>query len=256
MQTCGAGTFCRLSVAGSLTGNCIGADYQCLGNVPTPPAPTSSYFTVTNTYLDVSSGMPIPAVGLTVTACAKTDAPCASPLGTGMTGPSGSVTLTLPAGTSGFDGYFDVTGPSGDGGTILETLVFSSEPLVASGYGPTTNVETAGAFQQSVAALGTLDPTRAQVVVLDEACRSTPAYGAALTVSSANGTTKVGYVGASGIEAGASTFPVNDEALAYVVNVPGATTTLTTTYHGQTVNELGVVLRPDVLVAVVLDATP
>jgi len=255
-QPCGAGTFCRLTGAGSLGGNCVGPDYQCLGNVPAPPAPTTTYLTLTNTYLDVSGGVPIPAAGLTVSACSSTDAPCAVPVATGVTSASGEVSLTVPAGSSGFDGYFDVTGPSGDGGTILETLVFSSQPLIASGFGPTTHVETAGALQQSVAALGTLDATRAQVMVVDEACRSTPAFGASVAASSADGATKVGYVGASGIVAGASTFPVNEEALAYVVNVPGSTTTLTTTYGGQTVNELVVVLRPNVLVAVVLDTSP
>ena len=255
-QTCGAGTFCVLSTAGSLTGNCVGPDYQCLGNVPTPPAPTSTYFTVTNTYLDVSSGVATPAVGLTVKVCLATDAPCATPQDTSTTDASGHANLTVPAGASGFDGYFDVTGPSADGGTILETIVFSSVPVLASGYGPTTNVETAEAFQQSVAALGTLDATRAQLIVVDDACRSTPAFGASLAVSSADSATKTGYVGASGIEAGASTFPVNAEALAYVVNVPGASTTLTTTFGGRVVNELDVVLRPNVLSTVFLDATP
>jgi hypothetical protein len=253
---CGAGTFCSQSTAGSVSGNCIGPDYLCLGNVPTPPTPTAMYFYVVNTYLDVSGGAGVPAVGLMVKVCAKTDAPCMAPLDSAMTSQSGAVSLTVPAGTTGFDGYFDVTGPSDDGGTILETLVFTSDPVLASGFGPTTNVQTAEAFQQSVATLGTLDATRAQMVVVDEACRSTPAFGASLAVSSADGSTKVGYVGASGIEAGASTFPVNEEALAYVVNVPGTTTTLTTTYGGQTVNDLDVVLRPGVVVTVVLKASP
>jgi len=255
-QTCGAGTFCVLSTAGSLTGNCVGPDYQCLGNVPTPPAPTSTYFTVTNTYLDVSSGVAIPAPGLLVNACSPTDASCTAPVATGLTGPNGEVGLTLPAGVSGFDGYFDVTGPSGDGGAILETLVFSSVPVLASGFGPTTNVQTAEALTKSVAPLGTPDAARAQLVVMDQGCRSTPAFGASLAVSSADGATKVGYVGASGIEAGASTFPVSEAALAYVVNVPGATTSLTTTYGGQLVNQLDVTLRPNVLVVVVLAPTP
>jgi hypothetical protein len=255
-QPCGAGTFCTLSTPGSLGGNCIGPDYECLGDVPPPPAPSSTYFEVTNTYLDVSSGVATPAVGLTVKVCLATDAPCATPQDTSTTDASGHANLTVPAGASGFDGYFDVTGPSADGGTILETIVFSSVPVLASGYGPTTNVETAEAFQQSVAALGTLDATRAQLIVVDDACRSTPAFGASLAVSSADSATKTGYVGASGIEAGASTFPVNAEALAYVVNVPGASTTLTTTFGGRVVNELDVVLRPNVLSTVFLDATP
>ena len=255
MTACAGGTFCLLST-GSTRGNCIAPDYQCLGNVPPPPAPTVTFFTVTNGYVDVSSGMGVPAVGLTVKVCAKTDAPCASPLDMAVTGVSGSASVTVPAGATGFDGYFDVTGPSEDGGTILETLIFSNEPVLASGYGPTTNVATAGALQQTLAALGTLDTTRAQLQVVDEACRDTPAFGASITASSADGATKVGYVGASGIEAGASTFPVGQEALAYVVNVPGATTTLTTTYAGQTVNGLDVVLRPEVLVTVHLEASP
>jgi hypothetical protein len=253
MQPCTASTFCVLSTPGVLTGNCIGPDYECLGNVPTPPVPTATYFTIIQPYLDGSSGTAIPAVGLTVNACSTTDAPCASPVAGGMTNPSGDATLSVP---SGFDGYFDVTGPSGDGGSIVETLVFASEPVLAGGFVAPTTVLTAAALQQSVAALGTLDPTRAQLIVNDQACRSTPAFGASLAVSSADGATKVGYVGASGIDTGASTFPVNDEALAYVVNVPGATTTLTTTYEGQTVNDLAVVLRPNVLVVVVLGPTP
>jgi len=253
---CGAGTFCRLATPGAIGGNCIGPDYECLGHVPAPPAPTATYFALTTVYMDVSSGVGVPAVGLTVKACAKTDATCATPVGTGMTGPSGSALVEVPAGTAGFDGYLDVTGPSGDGGAILETLVFSSEPVLADGSGPTTNVTTAAALQQSVAALGTLDPTRAQVLVLDDACRMTPAFGATIALSSADGATKLAYVGPTGIAAGASSFPVNADALAYAVNVPGPTTTLTTTYGGQTVNTLDVVLRPNVLVTAYLTASP
>ena len=255
-QPCGAGNFCRLATPGSVDGNCIGPDYECLGHVPPLPAPTATYFALTTTYLDVSSGSGVPAVGLTVNACAKTDASCAAPVGTAMTGASGSALLEVPAGTVGFDGYLDVAGPSGDGGAILETLVFSSEPVLADGFGHTTNVTTAAALQQSVAVLGALDPTRAQLLVFDEACRATPAFGASIAVSSADGASKVGYVGPTGIAAGASSFPVNAEALAYAVNVPGPTTTLTTTFGGQMVNTLDVVLRPNVLVTAYLTASP
>ena len=88
------------------------------------------------------------------------------------------------------------------------------------------------------------------------ACRGTPAYGASLAVSSADAATRLGYVGASGIVAGASSFPSTNDAMAYVTNVPGAATSLVTTYAGQTVNTLEVALRPSVLVAVVLAPTP
>ncbi len=255
-QTCGGGTYCRLSSPGALSGNCVGPDYACLGSIPTPPAPTASYFTVTDAFVDVSSGTAVPAVGLTVKVCEKSDPPCATPDNIGMTDASGSVALSVPAGTDGFDGYLDVTGPSGDGGSIVETLVFSELPVLASGFGPTTNVSTAEALQQELAAVGTVDPTRAQLLVLDGACRGTPAFGASLTVSPSDGATKVGYVGPSGVVVGATTFPVNQSAQAYVLNAPGATTTLTTTYGGQTVNSLGVVLRPGVVVAVSLAASP
>ncbi|HEY3820434.1 MAG TPA: hypothetical protein VGL81_24885 [Polyangiaceae bacterium] len=255
-EPCSADTFCRQSAPGAVEGNCIGPDYQCLGNVPTAPVPGASYFEVVETYVDVSSGAAVPAVGLNVKVCAATDEPCASPANFGTTGPSGAVTLTVPAGADGFDGYFDVTGPSGDGGTILETLVFSSQPVVADGPGPTTTVTTAAALQQTVGVLGALDATRAQVMVVADACRSTPAFGASLAVSSADSATKVGYVGPNGIVPGASTFPVNAQALGDAVNVPGTMTTLTTSYGGQTVSTLGVVLRPDVLVLAYLTASP
>jgi hypothetical protein len=255
-QTCGAGTYCRLTSPGALSGSCVGPDYQCLGNVPAPPAPTASFFTITDTFMDVSSGTAVPAVGLTVKVCEKSDTACAAPDNVGMTDTSGSSSLSVPAGTDGFDGYLDVTGPSGDGGTIVETLLFANQPVLANVVSPTTDVSTAPALEQELAALGTLDPTRAQLTVVDGACRATPAFGASLTVSSADGATKVGYVGPSGIVPAATTFPVSQSALAYVLNVPGTTTTLTTTYGGQTVNDLAVVLRPGVLVVVSLAASP
>ena len=68
--------------------------------------------------------------------------------------------------------------------------------------------------------------------------------------------TRVGYVGGSGIDVVATSFPLYDAARAYAVNVPGAAATLTTTYGGLTVNRLDVVLRPDVLVMARLDPAP
>ncbi|HEX3344910.1 MAG TPA: hypothetical protein VHS09_10075 [Polyangiaceae bacterium] len=256
MNPCAPTAFCHLAV-GAVSGNCIAPDYECLGDIAAPPPPTTTYFFVSDTFLDVSGGGGgVPAAGLTVKVCEKSDTLCATPDDSALTTASGTVSLTLPAGADGFDGYLDVTGPSGDGGTIVETLVFSSQPVVANGSGPTTNVGSAQALQQLVASLGTVDPTRALVEVVDQACRSTPAFGASLTVSSADGATRVGYLGAAGLVAGASSFPVSAEASAYVLDVPGTTTTLTTVYGGQTVNDLDVILRPGVLVVAYLTATP
>ena len=255
-HACAGDTFCRPDAPGSPSGTCIAADYQCLGNVPALPAPTAQDLTIATTFIDTSTGVGAVAPNLSVRACAKTDPPCATPVAVGTTGSNGATFLTVPAGTGGFDGYFDVTGPSSDGGSIVETLLFASVPVTTGGNLFTASVASAAALQKELAALGTFNPTRALVMVVDEACRSTPAFGASLAVSSADAATKVGYVGSSGLVSGASSFRLGTAAVAYAVNVPGAGTMLTTTYSGQTVNALAVVLRPGVLVTATLAPTP
>ena len=128
--------------------------------------------------------------------------------------------------------------------------------LIAAAHDPVGWARRVYASLLALAALASIGVAVRHLYIQSLPEGSVAACGASLAGASADGSTKVGYVGASGIEAGASPFPVSEEALAYVVNVPGTTTTLTTTYGGQTGNGLDGVLRPDVVVTVYLKASP
>jgi hypothetical protein len=85
------------------------ADWSCIGKVMPPGKPMKATAVAKRVYKDFLNQKPI--AGLTVKLCAKTDVDCKTPLDTKMTDANGAVTLMMPLGTDGFDGYEDVSGP-------------------------------------------------------------------------------------------------------------------------------------------------
>jgi hypothetical protein len=239
-------------------GDCVGADYMCLGSV-TYPAPAVSWINFGLYVYDVSSGQSVPAPGLTVRACGKTDAACSNPVAAGTTDASGLVLLVLPSAGAGFDGYFDLTGPSAAGpAPIQEMLLWFSFPLTAD-----RNVEMLVSTVSAAQAYwpATMDPSRAQLEIGATACYSTAAFGASLSVSAADSHTVMVYLGSSGTVApDDGGFPTTslygNLSDIDVANVPGPSTTLTTWYQGARVGTMNVLLRPGVMVLAYLNPTP
>lgn len=101
--------------------------YFCIGRVPTPMA-MGTMATLSLRARNFSNNMGMP--GLTVKACARTDATCMTPHSMGTTDAMGLVTLTFPLATGGFDGYFEFTGGAG-AGAVTPTRTFFNPPITA-----------------------------------------------------------------------------------------------------------------------------
>ena len=96
-------------------------DWSCLGHVKLAP-PAKSTLNLMVSPVDIVSNMALPNV--VVDACSATDGTCSKPVATATTNAMGIATLSVPAGTKGFDGFWRYQ-PSGD----LESLEFSNIPF-------------------------------------------------------------------------------------------------------------------------------
>jgi hypothetical protein len=233
-----SGTYCVPFNETALPGACVGGDYACLGHVVYPEATTPTVNVGVALFFNPGS----PAAGILVKACAKTDAPCASPLTMGTTDPQGHVTLTVPSPGTGFDGYFDLTGPASEGGVIQEQLVWSSSPYAASELAWSANVATADSR-------GPLDPSRTLLLVLGSACSGTPAFNSLLSVSAADSETKITPVWTTPSAGGGP-------PQWFVYNVPGASTQITLTHDGATLSTMDIPLRPGACIYAFMSPTP
>jgi hypothetical protein len=118
-----------------------GKGWQCL-DTPIPwPKPTNlGNFTFAVTIVDLLSEYPFD--GATVKACKQLDLQCTDPLDQSVTDKDGLVSLTVPAGSVGFNGYLEITG--GDNHTdtntppkprpIFPALYYPVPPIVAPGW--------------------------------------------------------------------------------------------------------------------------
>jgi hypothetical protein len=250
VKPCPSNAGCFRLVDAGVAGDCVAGDYVCLGSV-TFDSPTAPLIHVALLLTDVPSDAPPPLA--TVRACAKNDAACANPVATSTSDALGRAEFVLPTGAHGFDGYLDITGTSSTGEPLMEQLFYNSAPWTSDVQQYVT-VGSASSTQTGWPA--TFDPARAQMIVLAVACSFTPAFGALLAVSAADSRTTIAYPEGLGFSYDAG-FPAQDNnALAYVANVPGAGTTLTTTYQGVRVGTMDVVLRPGVIVIAYLEPTP
>jgi hypothetical protein len=249
---CPSGSACFPIQPPLAPGDCIGGDYECIGNVK-PETPTAPSIRLTFTFHDTSTGA-APAAGATVRVCARADAACSSPVATVVTDATGSIDLQIPTGTTGFDGYLDITGPSTSGEPLQETLFYFGRPLVRDSLGSSWTLSSESSLQSYWPA--TMDPARAQLMIVAGACYGTPAFGASIDVSTADAQTVFDVFGPQGPLQAQTFVPVVGNALAYVANVPGPSATVTTRYRGNPVGSMEVVLRPGVLVTGYLGPTP
>jgi hypothetical protein len=151
------------------------------------------------TFVDFSSEQPF--VGSMVMACDKLDFTCASPLAQSMTDDTGLVSLTVPSGIDGFDGYLDVTGGqvAGTGGPVFPSIWYPVPYVVADGWRGRTLLLSMDDFEGILAATGTTpDPTRGHLALNAVDCLFGPAPGVSFTVDSADSQT-VGYYLVNGV---------------------------------------------------------
>ncbi len=99
-------------------------NWECLGGIE-PATPSEDDISVTLVLTE--SLTPDPVVDVAVRACARTDDACAAPIATGTTAATGLVTLALPTGEDGFDGYFEFTK---DG--FQQTISVANPPITES----------------------------------------------------------------------------------------------------------------------------
>ncbi len=197
-----------------------GQSWACLDTTivwPKPPSVNTVTFSVT--FVDFSSGAPF--VDATVKACSKLDFACGTPLDSATTDATGKVTVTVPAGLSGFDGYLDVSGGNGaDAGTaVFPSLWYPVPFVVADGSRGPTQLLAADEIAGIAAATNTNpDPTRGIVVVNAVDCNFTPAAGITFSVNPTDQAT-VSYYLVGGVPV-TSAMATDQSGIAAFLNVP------------------------------------
>jgi hypothetical protein len=173
-----------------------GQNWSCLDSPvvwPKPPAVGSITFSVT--FVTFTSEQPF--VGETVKACDKLDYTCSRPIRMATSDDMGLVTLTVPAGLSGFDGYLDVSGGkvAGTGAPAFPSIWYPVPFVVADGWRGRTQLLSTDEVKFITAATGgTPDPSRAQVAVNAVDCDFAPAAGVSFAVDLADAATVTYYL--------------------------------------------------------------
>jgi hypothetical protein len=197
-----------------------------------------------------------PFVGAAVKACAKLDYACANPLDTATADANGLVTLTVPGGLSGFDGYLEVNGGqvAGSGAAVFPSLWYPIPFIVADGWRGRTLLLSADEYVGLAAATGTtLDPTRGHVALNAVDCAYGPAADVTFSVDVADAQTVVFYL-VNGVPVTTAT-ATDQSGLAAFANLPtmGSPTRLTVVRAsagaaaGKSMGSLTFVIRPGTL---------
>jgi hypothetical protein len=204
----------------SCTASCQGGGWQCLDNpFPWPAPQTIEKVTFSVTIVDLLSGNPY--AGVMVKACDKTDLPCTSPYDHSTTDASGLVSLTVPVGTVGFDGYLDMTGgDNGSGSTIFPALWYPIPYVISGGWRGRSQFVSTNDFPLLAAATGAaIDPTRGHFAADADNCNFLAPSGVSFTADTADGATKTFYY-VGGVPSTSATQTEGPTAIGGFVNLP------------------------------------
>lgn len=206
--------------AGS-TGGAAGSStaFDCLGSVKLPTT-TEKQGDLAAQVLDALSSQPVGA-GFTMKACAKSDATCASPEATATTDAQGKLSITLPLGQNGYDGFGDLSGPG-----YLTTLIHLSRPIIPDSstvsYFLVATEATYGLFAQGAGVQA--DPAKGQLVAWTYGCDGKVTAGVSLELDGgATGT--VAYLQGAAVSTSAK--ETDAKGIAYVFNAEPGTLGLT-----------------------------
>jgi hypothetical protein len=202
-------------------------DWSCLGKV-TWPAPTAPMAEVNLSFSKlVGKGA---LEGLTVKVCDKADTPCAAPLSTGTTDAMGAVKLSVATGTSGFDGYLDVSGAS-----IVPSLIYYLPPIVADIAAGSLDIPlvTTDSLSLITGLAGgiTLDPTRGQLLALTYDCAAANAIGVKVAASTSDAKTTQAYLQGSALSTMATQTDKSGGSVLF--NLPAGPTSASVTIAGK-----------------------
>lgn len=230
-----------------LTSQDSASQFTCVGHV-TWPAPAAATETLTLHVLDLQGMAPLP--GVTARACGHGDVPCDHPFSSGTTDALGVVPLTFPTGTTGFDGYFELTG-----GSVMPTRVFAVPPEVVSAAMTTVLAVTQQEFNLLAAiARVTPDPARGHLATVLEDCDEHAAAGLALTVAPSPPDATPFYI--AGVVPNTHADHTDATGIAGVLSLPPGTYALTSAVAGVHVGAASVNVRAGFLTQFGLPPTP
>jgi len=233
-----------------------GQAWSCLDTPvawPKPNAVGNVAFAVT--FVTFTSEAPF--VGAMVKACGKFDIPCLSPIDAAQTDATGRVTVHVPAGLLGFDGYLDITGGSvsGTGAAVFPTIWYPIPYVIADGWRGRTQILSSDEFLELSAATATTpDPARGNIAMNAADCAFTPAAGVRFAVDSSDSAT-VSYYLVGGLPTTTAT-ATDSSGVAAFVNLPTTATGRLTLVsasatsgpaQGKTLGSLSFIVRPGTL---------
>jgi len=121
-------------VQNTCTSSCqAGRGWACLDAPFVWPKPqVLGTITFALTVVDLQTERPF--ANATVKACAKLDTMCLSPIKESTTDAEGLVSLTVPAGSVGFDGYVEITGGNNGTSPIYSAMWYPVPPIISDGW--------------------------------------------------------------------------------------------------------------------------
>jgi hypothetical protein len=200
-----------------------GQSWTCLDSPIIWPKPNAvGNITFSITFVDFSTERPF--VAATIKACGKLDLSCGVPLSQGSTDTTGLVSLTVPAGLAGFDGYLDISGGKvdGTGAQTYPTIWYPVPFVVSDGWRGRTTILSDQELQLLALAGGVtaLDPTRGHFAANAADCAFSPAAGVSFMTDSADAKTQPFYL-VSGVPSAAAT-ATDSSATGGFINLPSS----------------------------------
>ena len=212
-----------------------------------PVKPAQPTITLSLTVSDLTT--PAPLKGHPVKACARDDGDCGAPLATETTDAAGKVSVTVPSGTDGFDGYAMITGDN-----VVPELLFPSPPVTMDAEF-FTGVATPNSLNLLSIIYGTtIDPSRGAVAAVMSDCDG-KSVGLTLDVGSADGCTVIGY--AENQLPSADAKATDASGVGFALNIPpGRPTLVSRDGNGAVLGRTEILVKPSTLTAVSLRPTP
>lgn len=158
-----------------------GQDWACLDQATTWPRPKTASIRFSVTIVDFLAEKPF--VGADVKACDKSDFMCLRPFTVTKADDTGTVTVTVPGGTGGFDGYLDITGGmNASGSPIFPALWYPRPTVIADGWRGKFTFVSRDEFTILGAATGTvIDPSLGHFATNATDCSFSRAAGVAFS---------------------------------------------------------------------------
>jgi hypothetical protein len=168
-----------------------GRNWTCLDARPPWLKPKSAgNITFSLTIVDIVGEAPF--AHATVKACGRLDRDCSKPIFASTTDETGFVSLTVPAGSIGFDGYVDMSG--GDGSPIFPAIWYPSPNIISSGWRGRIQFVSEDSFKL-LASLTTakIDPMRGHFAANAQDCNFASAPGVTFETDKTDDATTVFY---------------------------------------------------------------